>query len=221
MDTQSDNITSNNMVQRMLQGITVGNSGMSALPGEVINQIMDSTSDEHQSVVQRTSQWPGGVRPLAYTPPATGVSPFMRLPTELRREIFGESLPARDTAHSPKCDDDDADYFKHHEERADPKKPKKAKRGPTTNLMVLNKKICGEIAEVIYEERCFVIHVHEGLRYGGIEFLHSGRQPLQYQDCIDDQRFWKFKKGTYAAHGVWPFSEFRTQLPPPLNPTSA
>ena len=59
--------------------------------------------------------------------------------------------------------------------------------------MVLNKQICDEISEVLYEERIFVIHVHEGLHKGGIELLETGRQPLQFR-TEDDTRFWKFSK---------------------------
>ena len=60
--------------------------------------------------------------------------------------------------------------------------------------MTLNKVIKNEIALVVYEERDFEIHVHEGVRDGGIEFLHTGRQPLQYQDDISDGRFVKFTR---------------------------
>ncbi|KAI6870276.1 hypothetical protein KC323_g2327 [Hortaea werneckii] len=50
----------------------------------------------------------------------------------------------------------------------------------TADLMTLNRRLCAEITEVLYTEREFVVHVHEGFHSGGIEFLNSGRQPLQF-----------------------------------------
>ena len=112
----------------------------------------------------------------------------MSLSTELRRNIFAESLPGRADIFEPRCDDD----------ATSPKDANKdagrARRNVVSDLMTINHKICGEITEMLYEERTFVIHVHEGLSKGGIEFLHAGLQPLQYQDCIDDTRFAKFGK---------------------------
>ncbi|OTA37185.1 hypothetical protein BTJ68_03012 [Hortaea werneckii EXF-2000] len=43
----------------------------------------------------------------AQTPPPDGKCPFMTLPTELRRAIFADSLPARDVAIPVRCEDDD------------------------------------------------------------------------------------------------------------------
>ncbi len=103
--------------------------------------------------------------------------------------IFAESLPSRDAVHGPVCSDI---------EKPEPAKNKDASQRdrsrPTTDLMVLNKQICQEIADVIYEERWFSIHVHEGLADGGVEFLQAGRQPLQFLYGTRDQRFEKFVK---------------------------
>ena len=112
----------------------------------------------------------------------------MKLPTELRREIFAESLPAKDVLIHPKCDDDKGSESVFEINR------RWIVRNRASDLMTINKKISGEVAEAIYQERTFVVHVHEGLKNGGIEFLHTKRQPLQYQDDIADSRFWKFSE---------------------------
>ena len=182
------------LVKRMLMRIAIDNPTIRGLPDELLEQIVTHARNTgNKLATQNQTKWSLLKTSPAYTPPATGACPLMGIPSELRRQIFAESLPARDIACHPKCDDEKQDR-EHHVQPHKDCLPK-LKPNPTANLMVLNKQICSEIAEVIYEERCFVIHVHEGLRKGGIEFLHAGRQPLQYQDCIDDQRFWKFKKG--------------------------
>ena len=155
---------------------------------ELVDKILYYHATSAQTVVrqQRVPFLTATTSP-AYTPPPTGECPLLKLPTELRREIFAESLPARDAVHCPDCDDDEATSSK--------KKDNDGKRGKPTGivgLMLLNRKLRDEVAEVVYEERHFIIHVHEGLRNGGIEFLQTGRQPLQYQDCSEDTRFWKF-----------------------------
>jgi hypothetical protein len=127
------------------------------------------------------------------TPPDTCVL-MLKCPAEIRRQIFAESLPSRDLVHYPKCDDDiKAARFKRQTSEGLLVVDRQT-RGPTTNLMVLNKTICGEIAEVIYQERWFAIHVHEGLTTGGVEFLSAGRQPLHFQDGVFDHRFAKFAR---------------------------
>lgn len=73
--------------------------------------------------------------------------------------------------------------------------PRFPRHSRTLDLMTLNKRICEEVSEVLYEERTFVIHVHEGLLHGGIELLDTGRQPLHFQDSSSDARFWKFSDG--------------------------
>ncbi|KAI7371862.1 hypothetical protein KC354_g228 [Hortaea werneckii] len=148
----------------------------------------------------------------AETPPRDGKCPFMTLPTELRRAIFADSLPARDVAIPVRCEDA-------HDHRAQKQSSREnnhsggegnltyastcttttttttttpapsgsagpstnpAKRNRTADLMTLNRRLCAEITELLYTEREFVVHVHEGFQRGGIEFLNSGRQPLQY-----------------------------------------
>ncbi|KAF2766167.1 hypothetical protein EJ03DRAFT_377200 [Teratosphaeria nubilosa] len=119
-------------------------------------------------------------------PPANGSSPFMQLPTELRREIFCSSLLAREIPVQPLCQDH---FNVSRDERTG------ARHNRTSDLMVINKKISEEVAHMVYEERTLVIHVHEGIRKAGIEFLDTGRQPLQYQEEITDCRFRRFQHG--------------------------
>ena len=178
-------------LKRMLSRIPIDNPNTSPLPYEIWQQIIDDATGDHRAL--NLMSWTPPLPVLgtsASVPPRNGASPFMNLPTELRRAIFAETLPACHFAHHPKCDDDEA---------ASQKEKKKKGKGPPRNatfdLMILSKKICGEITEVMYEERFFVIHVHEGLRKGGIEFLQAGRQPLQYQDCIYDTRIQEVLQG--------------------------
>jgi len=128
----------------------------------------------------------------ALVPPSNGQSPFMAISTELRKAIFAESLPAKDIVIQPKCDQHVADATEEASGKASKDKPK---RNVASDLMTLNKIIRDEVAFVLYEERCFAIHVHEGIRDGGIEFLNTGRQPLQYKDEISDNRFARFSVG--------------------------
>lgn len=125
---------------------------------------------------------------IAYTPPADGSCPFVdKLPAEIRRKIFIDELdilPSRDIPIYPGCGEDNGG----------PSRPRHAPNA-LADLMLLSKKIRNEIAEAVYEERTFAIHVHPGFHNAGIEFLHVGRQPLQYLDHIGDGRFTKFCTG--------------------------
>lgn len=109
----------------------------------------------------------------------------MRLSVELRREIFDYLLLCKDAYVVPTCGGEPA---KMENDRG-------IKCNPTADLMTLNKTICSEIATILYEERTFSIHVHEGIRDSGIELLKSGRQKLQYLDELSDKRFTNFISG--------------------------
>ncbi|KAH9826326.1 hypothetical protein Tdes44962_MAKER03586 [Teratosphaeria destructans] len=128
-------------------------------------------------------------------PPPNGSSPLMQLPTELRKQIFCSSLLAREIPVQPLC-----------QEHFNPPKNGEtggARHNRTSDLMVINKDISEEVAHMVYEERTFVIHVHEGIRKAGIEFLDTGRQPLQYQEEITDCRFRRFQHGDkFGFHRV-------------------
>jgi hypothetical protein len=134
-------------------------------------------------------------------PPANGASIFMRLPAELRKEIFEYFLPARTREFEPKCedDDDDDDACKKKISAKDGGNDEDALARPnrTSNLMTVHKVFREEIATIMYEESTFVINVHEGLAKAGIEFLDTTRQPLQYQDegGVYDHRFKRFSHG--------------------------
>jgi hypothetical protein len=116
---------------------------------------------------------------IASIPPADGTCYFDKLPNELLKAIFSASLPPRDDIIEPRCGN------------ALPPRAPRANR--VADLLVLSKNLCGHVAEMVYEERIFDIHVHQGQRNAGIEFLHVGRQPLQYQADVKDGRFSKFK----------------------------
>jgi hypothetical protein len=116
---------------------------------------------------------------IASIPAADGTCHFDRLPAELLKAVFAASLPPREDIIEPRCGD-----------------VRLAQRQPRPNrvadLLVLSKYLCGHVAETVYEERTFSIHVHQGHKNAGIEFIHVGRQPLQYQADIRDGRFSKF-----------------------------
>jgi hypothetical protein len=124
----------------------------------------------------------------ASTPPGDGSCPFIdKLPAEIRRKILIDGLnvlPSRNLPIYPVCGGDPGGPSNRHQ-----------RPNALVDLMLLNKKIRDEIAEAVYEERTFAIHVHPGFQDAGIEFLHVGRQPLQYLDHIGDGRFTKFRTG--------------------------
>jgi len=124
----------------------------------------------------------------ASAPLANGSCPFIdKLPAEIRRKILIDELsvlPSRNLPIYPACGGDRGGLSNR------PQRP-----NALADLMLLNKKIRNEIAEAVYEERTFAIHVHPGFQDAGIEFLHVGRQPLQYLDHIGDGRFTKFRTG--------------------------
>lgn len=97
------------------------------------------------------------------------------MPAELRRKILCEFLPRKDVV-------------------VQPSKDKGNLRSRTCDLLILNKQLCSELSEVLYEERTFAIHVHEGVFSGGVEFLNSGLQRLQYKDSFSTSTFQRFEE---------------------------
>lgn len=61
------------------------------------------------------------------------------------------------------------------------------------DALVLCKQIASEILVMLYEERTFAMNVYEGISDGGIEFLNSGRQRLQYRENFTQVRFKRFE----------------------------
>ena len=180
------------------------------MPVEIINMILDNIYPPPTLPAVKYAAFPKvrtADRMPYFTPPANGRCPLMSLPAELRRTIFADSLPSKHDLIHPRCDNE--------ENRASSHSPGFLGRNRTTDLMTLNKQIKEEIAEVIYEERTFVIRVHEGLRHGGIEFLNAGRQPLHYQDSISDGRFWKFSDKE-EEFGFRRLKKIRVQIFPSL-----
>ncbi|KAG9580625.1 hypothetical protein KCU86_g12368, partial [Aureobasidium melanogenum] len=75
-------------------------------------------------------------------------------------------------------------------------KAAKAKKKPALavgDALVLCKQIAAEVLVMLYEERIFAINVYEGISDGGIEFLNSGRQRLQYRENFTQVRFKRFE----------------------------
>jgi hypothetical protein len=122
---------------------------------------------------------------IASIPPADGTCHLDKLPAELLKAIFSASLPPRAQIIEPRCGG----------ARTESLEKRELRPNRVADLMVLNKKLCEQVAEVLYEERTYNIHVHQGQMNAGIEFLHVGRQPLQYQADVKDGRFAKFSPG--------------------------
>jgi hypothetical protein len=61
------------------------------------------------------------------------------------------------------------------------------------DALVLCKSIAADILATLYEERTFALNVYEGIQDGGIEFLNSGRQRLQYCEHFTFVRFKRFE----------------------------
>lgn len=167
------------------------------VPKEIVNKIFELSGHvvwlPHGARSSRTGATAPNTPPnrhvgegtVAPPPPANGSSPFNdSLPTELRRAILRESLPDRDQTIHPTCGSQFSPA---------PSTPQRANR--LADLMLINKKMRDEITETVYEERTFGVHVHQGFQNAGIEFLHVGRQPLQYLDHSTDARFTKFRTG--------------------------
>jgi hypothetical protein len=134
---------------------------------------------------RRPRQLPVRYNSIASIPPADGTCHFDKLPAELLKAIFSASLPPRSQIIEPRCGG----------ARTESLEKRELRPNRVADLMVLNKKLCLHVAEVLYEERTYSIHVHQGLMNAGIEFLHVGRQPLQYQADVKDGRFAKFGPG--------------------------
>lgn len=116
------------------------------LPSEVQRQIIDLVITDQTSTENDQNSTPLPPRNPAGIPPANGSSPFMNLPTELRRSIFFDSLPSSTKAYHPSCKDCPDARFN---SKLDP--DVQPRRNSTSDLMTLNKRICGEITELLYE----------------------------------------------------------------------
>ncbi|EME82630.1 uncharacterized protein MYCFIDRAFT_174200 [Pseudocercospora fijiensis CIRAD86] len=114
-------------------------------------------------------------------PPANGRCVFIQLPKELLAAVLGIELLSKNSIIKPTCGED---------LRKDPTRT--PKRNRTSDFMVLNKEIKRLVTYMIYKERRFEIHVHQGVNTAGIEFLDVGRQPLHYQLDTGDARFERF-----------------------------
>ncbi|KAI4852465.1 hypothetical protein E4T44_01465 [Aureobasidium sp. EXF-8845] len=202
------------------------------LPNELIDHIVDyaTTTFEPKRTVS--------MRPVASMdpsiPPADGSCPFLGLPCELRRAIFGYVLPLKkmkDKIVEP--------YQKSAKSEATPDDPQVAPVVPAApvapiapalhtgfvyrppwhsarlsrgnaastksktpvkevflavgDALVLCKSIAADILVTLYEERTFALNVYEGIQDGGIEFLNSGRQRLQYREHFTFVRFKRFE----------------------------
>ncbi|KAK5744233.1 hypothetical protein LTR17_002263 [Elasticomyces elasticus] len=167
------------------------------LPTELLDQIIGIAERESVSNSTRMSTATATLLPMdshpALMPPRNGSSPFMLVPVEMRRAIFAYELTTKDknVLYLPQCDTE-----AHKPTGPVDEKMEATKGNRASTLMTLNSTIADEIATMLYEERYFVVHIHEGFETGGVEFLNAGHQKLQYQDEFrEDARFARFKHG--------------------------
>ncbi|CAD0054262.1 unnamed protein product [Aureobasidium pullulans] len=124
--------------------------------------------------------------------PQNGSSPFLALPCEMRRQILSYLLPSKDKIIEPSQSstnlEADTLSFTAARQRIDFKPDLRV-----GDALVLNKKIASEILIMLYEERTFAINIHEGILDGGVEFLDSGLQQLQYREHFTQVRFKRFE----------------------------
>lgn len=162
------------------------------LPIELLIQIHDTMIAMPVSTAAQPSapeDEPEGPRGDPSIPPSYGTCLFLKkLPMELRTQIYSDFLISKHIVIKPQCELHSRLY------RAKVAEPR---RNQTSDLMVLCKHLNEEVATVVYQERTFEIHVHEGITGGGIEFLDAGRQQLQYlsEDYGIDTRFTRFREG--------------------------
>lgn len=219
------------------------------LPQEIHQQIL-----QHATIAEATMATPMDIDASSdpTIPPADGSSPFLALPKELRRTMFGYILPPKDKIIEPyqtpnqpptpmpiapvaaaaplvpvapllhaalpqitqmlQNNQTPAHILQHIQNVATQVVPQpnsqqagsaitrlkaaKAKKKPALvvgDALVLCKQIAAEILVMLYEERTFALNVYEGILDGGIEFLNSGRQRLQYREHFTQVRFKRFE----------------------------
>ncbi|CAK1357480.1 uncharacterized protein RHO25_008400 [Cercospora beticola] len=124
--------------------------------------------------------WPTGERGDPCVPPKDGKCLLDAMSEEVLREVISALLPAKHKLIKCVCGE------------ADTKAPSsEPRRNRVSDLMTVNKKFRDTIKTIIYEERFFEVHVHQG-GTGGVEFLDAGYQPLAYCESASDDRFEKF-----------------------------
>ncbi|CAK3948617.1 Hypothetical predicted protein [Lecanosticta acicola] len=188
-------------------------NGNSALPLELLDKIAymahSGTSAGVDPAPLVEPPLPIWLHPARH-PPADGSCKLMELPMELRELIFKPLILSENVVIHPTCSKkatETSPSKKATEAVPRIRRPKRNDTGNlmavnrkllaesgtyTSDLMTVNRKLLGEIKTWLYKEHTFVVHVHEGLFSGGIEFLDAGRQSLQFQDCESDTRFARF-----------------------------
>lgn len=169
------------------------------LPTELKHDILDLVA-----MSTRTNTVP--IRDPARDPsiaPRNGKSPFLGLPCELRRQIFSYLLPSKDKIIEPSNPTVPADgaasnlLTGNHVTRPTPEDSPRQTRAQSSlkvcDALVLNEAIAREILVMLYEERTFAVNLYEGISDGGIYFLNSGLQRLQYREHFTQVRFKRFQ----------------------------
>lgn len=153
------------------------------LPAELCDEISDYTHPPEANDAPSTPTniiWPTGERGDPCVPPKDGKCLLDTMSEEMLREVISALLPAKDKLIKCVCGE------------AETKAPSsEPRRNRVSDLMTVNKKLRDTIKTIIYEERFFEVHVHQG-GTGGVEFLDAGYQPLAYCESASDDRFEKF-----------------------------
>jgi hypothetical protein len=157
----------------------------SQIPEEIIARIEHflQARSGNDSLLPQELQAPFGNPRI---PPVDGTSPFLALPVEIRTLIYKQVVQLNNKIAKPCCESKIIPQGK------DVVAEQKRTARQLCNLMVLNSKICKELQRIVYEGRRFAIHVHSGYIGGGVEFVDTGRQPLQFHVGKCDDRFKRF-----------------------------
>ncbi|KAI5367463.1 hypothetical protein Slin14017_G024990 [Septoria linicola] len=150
------------------------------LPSELWMSILDLIFVQSIAVEAPDIIWPLGPRGDPTIPPKDGTSPFHELPPELLRRVLAGSMPAKERTIKCLCGEAREKEVGQH-----------LRPNRVSDLMTVCRKFKESVKEVVYAERFFEIHVHQG-GTGGVELLDAGTQPLAYMESGSDDRFAKF-----------------------------
>ena len=113
-----------------------------------------------------------GARNDARILPSNESSPFTGRPYDVHRQIFTYLLPHEHKVYVPyTCSPAKENEDRVHDTTQIATEDNQVVK--VCDLMVLNKRICAEVASMLYEECTFGVHIYEGIVEGGIEFLNS------------------------------------------------
>lgn len=178
-------IVTSNALFSVLAIISRGLRGTPMLPRDIVLDIFEFNYPANRLFL--TYNW-FKIQHPALKPPKNGRCMMQEIPSEVRRQIFGDFLPDKETVIQPFC----SKQARARDLRLKPK------HNAVSDLMLISRSYKADVTACVYSERKFAIHVHEGIYDGGIEFLDAGRQRLHYKTSLSDDRFTRFDQGEFG-----------------------